>query len=118
TAPGAYAFRMYLNYDGAGSGFGNVSLHATSADQERLAVYAAQRTRDGALTVMVINKTTDDLTAPLSLTGPDRGNAAVYQYGQADPAAIVRLPDQPITGGGVTMTFPAYSMTQLIVPAR
>jgi Glycoside hydrolase family 44 len=118
TAPGAYAFRMYLNYDGAGSGFGDVGVRATSADQDRLAVYAAQRTRDGALTVMVINKTTGDLSAPLSLTGAAHGNAAVYRYGQADPTAIVRLPDQPVAGGGVTMTFPAYSMTELVVPGR
>jgi hypothetical protein len=118
TAPGAYAFRMYLNYDGAGAGFGDVSLRATSADQDRLAVYAAQRTRDGALTVMVINKTTDDLTAPLSLTIRGQVRAAVYRYGQADPTAIVHLPDQPVSGGGVTMTYPAYSMTQLVIPAR
>jgi hypothetical protein len=116
TAPGAYAFRMYLNYDGAGSAFGDTSVRATSADQDRLAVYAAQRRRDGALTVMVINKTTGDLTAPLSLTTAARADAKVYQYGQANPAAIVRLPDQPITGGGATMTFPAYSMTELVIP--
>jgi hypothetical protein len=118
TAPGAYAFRMYLDYDGAGSGFGDIGLSATSTDQDRLSVYAAQRRRDGALTIMVINKTTDDLTAPLSLTSAAHGNAAVYRYGQDDPTAIVRLPDQPVSGGGTTMTFPAYSMTELVVPAR
>jgi hypothetical protein len=118
TAPGAYAFRMYLDYDGAGSGFGDIGLSAASADQDRLSVYAAQRRRDGALTIMVINKTTGDLTAPLSLTSAAHGDAAVYRYGQDDPTAIVRLPDQPVSGGGTTMTFPAYSMTELVVPAR
>jgi hypothetical protein len=118
TAPGAYAFRMYLDYDGAGSGFGDIGLSAASTDQDRLSVYAAQRRRDGALTIMVINKTTGDLTAPLSLTSAAHGDAAVYRYGQDDPTAIVRLPDQPVSGGGTTMTFPAYSMTELVVPVR
>ena len=73
TDPGAYAFRMYRNYDGAGSRFGDVSVSATSADQGQLAVYAAQRSSDDALTVMVVNKTGEDLTSPLS-TGRVRRN--------------------------------------------
>src|SRR5262249_33489488 len=32
TDPGAYAFRMYLNYDGKGSKFGDKSLTAQSTD--------------------------------------------------------------------------------------
>ena len=34
TEPGAYAFRMYRNYDGTGSGFGDTSVKAASADQD------------------------------------------------------------------------------------
>ena len=70
TDPGAYAFRMYRNYDGAGSRFGDVSVSAVSSDQGQLAVYAAQRSSDKALTVMVVNKTGEDLTSPLSAS-PD-----------------------------------------------
>ena len=55
--PWAYAFRMYRNYDGNGGQFGSTSVHAVSSNQGRLAVYAATRGSDGALTVMVINKT-------------------------------------------------------------
>lgn len=116
TDPGAFAFRMYLNYDGKGSGFGDVGVTASSVDQDRLAVYAAQRRTDGALTVMVINKTTGDLTAPLSIKGAGDAAAQVYRYGQADTTAIAHRPDQAITAGTATMTFPAYSITELVVP--
>ncbi|MFC6084515.1 glycoside hydrolase family 44 protein [Sphaerisporangium aureirubrum] len=115
--PGAYAFRMYLNYDGAGSRFGDVSVSSASADQGALAVYGARRTRDGALTLMVVNKSATDLTSPVSIAGARRGTAAAYQYSAASPSAIVRAADQPIaTGGTFTRTFPAGSVTLLVVP--
>jgi hypothetical protein len=54
--PGAFAFRMYRNYDGAGSAFGDLNVPASSGDQEKLSIYAARRNQDGRLTLMVINK--------------------------------------------------------------
>lgn len=115
--PGAYAFRMYLNYDGAGSRFGDVSVSSTSADQGALAVYGARRTRDGALTLMVVNKGGTDLTSPVSIAGARRGTASVYQYSAASPTAIVPGTAQPIAANGTfTRTFPAGSVTLLVVP--
>src|SRR5579884_482636 len=117
TDPGAFAFRMYLNYDGKGDGFGNLGITASSADQGQLSVYGARRTSDGALTVMVVNKTTGDLTSPLSIAGlRPNATAHVYQYGQANTAAISTLPDQAISRGQTSMTFPAYSITELVIP--
>ncbi|HUQ57831.1 cellulose binding domain-containing protein, partial [Lentzea sp.] len=116
TDPGAYAFRMYRNYDGAGSRFGDVSTSATSADQGRLAVYAAQRSSDSALTVMVVNKTGDDLTSPLSVAGFDAAGAAQrFTYGPANLGAIVRG-DLQVSDGHVDTTYPANSITLLVLP--
>ncbi|MEV1011640.1 glycoside hydrolase family 44 protein [Streptomyces sp. NPDC049881] len=115
-APVAHAFRMYRNYDGRGGAFGDTSLAATSADQERLAVYAARREADGALTLMVVNKSGEDLTSPVSLTGAAAGTAEVYRYSPADLTGIVREADQPVTGSGFTATFPADSITHLVLP--
>ncbi|WP_405735531.1 cellulose binding domain-containing protein [Streptomyces sp. NBC_01537] len=118
--PGAYAFRMFRNYDGQGGSFGDTSVRAASADQEKLSVYAAERSSDHALTVTVINKTTGDLTAPVSVTGGSASTATaaqVYRYGQSDLTAIQHPADQPLTGGGFTTTFPAYSITTYVLPA-
>jgi len=118
TDPGAFAFRMYLNYDGKGSAFGDTAVSATSADQGQLSVYAAQRSSDQAMTVMVVNKTTGDLTSPLDIAGlPKSATAQVYQYGQAHPKAIVRKPAQAFRHGAATVTFPGYSITEFVVPA-
>jgi cellulase/cellobiase CelA1 len=118
TDPGAYAFRMYRNYDGAGSRFGDVSVSATAADQGQLAVYAAQRSSDKALTVMVVNKTGGDLTSPLSVAGFDNAGAAQrFTYSPANLGAIVRGGDLQVSNGHVDATYPANSITLLVLPA-
>jgi hypothetical protein len=117
--PGAYAFRMYLDYDGAGAKFGDTSVSATSADQEELAVYAAKRSSDKALTLMIVNKSlTDDLTSTVSIAGRS-GSAAghVYRYGGDDLTSIVHAPDVTVGSDGFTSTFPASSITLVEIPA-
>ena len=80
TQPGAFAFRMYRNYDGAGAGFGDVGVRALSADQGLLSVYAAERSADKAVTVMVINKTGNTLVSTVKLSGiTPQPTAKVFQ---------------------------------------
>ncbi len=109
--PAMWAFRMYRNYDGAGGAFGDRSLYAASDDQSVLSVYAAER-EDGAITVMVINKSTTDQSSALSI--PVAGTAEVYNYGTSDPGSIRRLDDLAVDGS-VTTVYPARSMTLLVV---
>ncbi|GAA1866317.1 hypothetical protein GCM10009687_37280 [Asanoa iriomotensis] len=116
TQPGAYAFRMYRNYDGAGGRFGDIGVRATSADQSLLSVYGAERSTDGALTVMVVNKSGAAQTSPVSLAGRGSGTARVYRYGADNPAAIVRAADQPVSAGAFETTFPADSVTLFVLP--
>lgn len=119
TQPGAYAFRMYRNYDGAGSRFGDVSVSATSSDQGQLAVYAAQRSSDKALTLMVVNKTGGDLTSTLSLAGFNcTGTAQRFTYSPADLTSIVHGDDLAVNRGSVAATYPANSITLLVLPRR
>ena len=114
--PGAFAFRMYRNYDGSGSAFGDVGVSAASADQATLAVYAAQRSADGALTMMVVNKSANPQTSTLTLGGlAPAASAAVYRYDATNLAAIVRQPDQPVTATGFTATFAPTSITLLVL---
>ena len=115
--PGAFAFRMYRNYDGQGGAFGETSVRASSADQDKLAVYAATRAADGALTIVVINKTGADLRTTLSLANVAAGaTAEVYRYGQEDLSQIVRQDDLTLAEGSLSAIFPANSITTLVVP--
>jgi hypothetical protein len=116
TQPGAYAFRMFRSYDGSGKRFGGTSVAATSSDQGQLAIYAAERGSDRAVTVMVINKTTGDLTSSVVLSGfSPASTASVYRYGAANLAAVVHAPDANVAANAVAMTFPASSITLLVI---
>jgi hypothetical protein len=114
--PGAFAFRMYRNYDGSGRSFGDVSVQATSADQGALSVYAAERTTDHALTILVINKTGTALTSDLSLAGVTTSvTVQAFRYSAANPTLIEHLDDQTTAPDGFTATFAANSITLFVV---
>jgi hypothetical protein len=115
--PAAFAFRMYRNYDGLGGAFGDTRVKASSTDEASLAVYAAERTGDGALTVMVINKTGGALAPSLSLGNFSAGaSAQVFRYSEASPGAIVQEAAQPVSGNSLTASYPAHSITLLVIP--
>jgi hypothetical protein len=115
--PGAYAFRMYLDYDGAGGGFGDVAVHAQSTDQDQLAIYGAERISDDALTLMIVNKTSIALASTITFAGfAPAATARMYHYGAAAPNAIVHDPDVAVSAGAIGTTFPASSITLVVVP--
>jgi hypothetical protein len=123
--PGLMAFEIYRNYDENKSTFGDTALASSSANQTLLSVYGALRSSDNAVTVVVINKAYGDLTATLSLENlsSSSSTAQVFLYSNANLAAIVAQPALTVTppsGGGtastISTTFPAQSITLLVVP--
>jgi hypothetical protein len=125
--PLMFAFKIFRNYDGNGAAFGDTSLCATSADQGKLAVYAARRTTDRTITVAVINKTFGDLRSDLPLEHfKARGPAKVYQYSGADLTAIRALPEVRASRPGWKakasvvndQLFPAMSITMYAIPGN
>lgn len=116
TQAGAFAFRMFRNYDGAKHGFGESSVQASSADQATLSVYAAQRAADRALTIMVINKTATTQTSSVAMSGfTPAATAAVYRYAESDLSAITKLADQAVTASGFSATFAPNSITLFVL---
>ena len=123
--PGMMAFQIYRNYDGNKSTFGNTGLTSTSANQGQLSIYGALRSSDSAVTVVVINKTYGDLTDTVSVTGlaPSTTTAQAYLYSNANLSAIVAQPAVTVTppaaagtASTITTTFPAQSITLLVIP--
>jgi Glycoside hydrolase family 44 len=123
--PGLMAFEIYRNYDGKNAMFGDTALSSISSDQTQLAIYGALRTSDSAITIVVINKTYGDLTSAVSLPNstPTGTTAQAWRYSNANLNAIVAQPAVTITppaSGGtastISTTFPAQSITLLVVP--
>jgi hypothetical protein len=124
-APGLMAFEIYRNYDGNNSMFGDTALQSSSANQGQLSVYGALRSSDGAVTVMVINKTYGPLTSTLSLENLTSTSTAaqVFLYSNANLNAIVSQspatitpPSSGSTASTISATFPAQSITLLVIP--
>jgi hypothetical protein len=119
TDPWAYAFRMYRNYDGHGGQFGNTAVRAVSSDQGRLALYAATRGRHGALTMMLINKSASSIRSTIALRHFAAGRrAGLYRYSAAHLGTIVHGTSVSVTSGRLTTTYPAHSITLLVLPHR
>jgi hypothetical protein len=119
TDPWVYAFRMYRNYDGHGGQFGTTSVRAVSSDQGRLAVYAATRGARGPLTMMVINKTGASTRSPIQLRHFAAGQRArVFRYSSAHLDEIVHGAAVAVHRQRLTTTYPANSITLLVLPHR
>jgi hypothetical protein len=118
TSPTATAFRLYRNYDGNGGSFGDVSVSASSSDATTLHVYAASRTADGAVTVIVVNKTMADVASALSLSNHvPAGKANVVVFSSANPASLAVQPAMAIADpGNIPMTFAANAATLVVIP--
>jgi len=111
------AIKMYRNYDGNKSAFGDTSVSASGPNPDNVAVFAAQRTSDSALTVMAISKYLSGST-PVSIAlnnFSSAGTAQVYQLTSAN--AITRLSDLSFSGNTVSFTAPAQSITLLVLPS-
>ncbi|CAN5570190.1 hypothetical protein BH11ARM2_BH11ARM2_14160 [soil metagenome] len=114
---GANAFRLYRNYNGKGGAFGETSVRSVSGDQGTVAVYGAERKSDGALTVMVVNKSTAPQSCRLKLLHfSPASKASVFRYDGNNRVAA--LPDQTVGANGFTATFPARSATLVVVKKR
>ncbi len=119
TDPIAYAFRLYRDYDGRGSQFGDTGVQATSTNQGQLAIYAAQRSSDEKLTLVVLNKSTSPIQSSVSLAHFHAAlTAAVYSYSNADLTQITSAGTVPVAANSLSYTFPGYSATVFeIAPA-
>ena len=116
STPTYKAIKMYRNYDGAKSTFGETSVSATTPYPDTVSAFAAQRSKDGALTIMVVNKSLPEpnrVTMYLS-NFPKSGKASVWQLTATN--TITRLPDITFTGGSLTATaVPTQSITLFVV---
>jgi hypothetical protein len=121
TTPGtgtpAYnAMKMFRNYDGNRSTFGDTSVLATGPNSDNVSVFAATRSADGVLTLMVINKQISFNTS-ISLTISNFVTTGTAHVWQLNPTNIItHLPDLALSGNTLSNTVPAQSITLFVLP--
>jgi hypothetical protein len=112
-SPVYHAIMMFRNYDGNKASFGDQSVHASTPNPDNVSVFAATRSSDGALTMVLINKQLDGVQpvqAALSNYAAS-GPIAVWQLDSAN--VIRRLADATIASGKINLNLPAQSVTLL-----
>src|SRR5205823_4112617 len=116
TTPTYKAMKMYRNYDGSHSTFGDTSVTASVPNPDALSAFAAQRSSDGAMTVMVVSKVLSG-TTPVTLNLANFSATGVARAWQLTSAnAITRLADATFTGSSFSTTVPAQSVTLFVLP--
>ena len=108
---------MYRNYDSRKSGFGDVSVSDAAPSPDDLSSFAAVRRSDGALTVMVINKSSEGPT-PVSLAVSHFAGTTAQVWQLTSANVITHLPNAALTAGQLPATLPAQSVTLFVVPAH
>lgn len=115
STPTFKAMKLYRNYDGNKSAFGDTSVSASGSNPDNVSVFAARRTSDGVLTVMAINKQINT-NAPVNIVLTNFLPGGVAQRWQLTAAnTITRLSDHTFSSGTISNTLPAQSITLFVI---
>ncbi|HWA87145.1 MAG TPA: glycoside hydrolase family 44 protein [Opitutus sp.] len=116
----AAAFRLYLDYDGAGGRFGDTSVHATNSDAATASVYAAAENGDPTrLHLIVLNKSYDaPTTFNLSVGGGIAfKRARVFAFDSASATITERTAVDAVANNQFTYTLPALTAAHFLLEA-
>jgi hypothetical protein len=116
STPTYLAMKMYRNYDGNKSTFGDTSILTVVPNPDNLSAFGAVRTSDGAMTLMVINKDLNNAT-PITANITNFANSGTVQAWQLTASNVItRLADVPYANGTLSNTLPAQSITLFVLP--
>ncbi|HET7780141.1 MAG TPA: glycoside hydrolase family 44 protein, partial [Rudaea sp.] len=117
STPTYKAMKIWRNYDGNKSAFGETSVSASVPNPDSLSAFAATRASDGAMTVMVISKVLSGST-PVTVNLANFAAAGTAQAWQLTSAnAITRLSDINFSGSSFAASAPAQSITLYVAAA-
>jgi len=106
------AFRLYLDYDGAGSLVDGTSVRTTTAKIDSVGAYAIEGA-DGRVFVLLFNKHTAGETVALALAGG--GDRAVSLFRFTAAAALGPAGASALAAGTLSLALPARSATLAVV---
>ncbi len=116
ATPTYKAMKMFRNYDGNKSGFGDTSVSATVPNPDNVSAFAALRSTDGAMTVMVVSKVLSGST-PVTVNLGNFANAGYAQVWQLTSANTISHPaNVAISGSSLATSVPAQSVTLYVIP--
>jgi len=116
NTPVGNAFKMYRNYDGNLSAFGDLSVRAIVPNPDNVSSFAAVRTADNSLTIMVINKYLSGNT-PATVNFASFSSIGVAKVWQLANNTISHLADINFAGSSFSANLPPQSITLFVLPS-
>jgi len=108
--------KLYRNYDNNRSSFGDTGVLASGPNPDNVAVFAAQRSSDEALTIMVVSKYLTG-TTPLIINVTNYTGSGAAQVWQLNASNVIsRLANLNYSNGALQTTVPSQSITLLVLP--
>ena len=115
------AMKLFRNYDDRKSGFGETSVRALAPNSDEVSAFASIRKKDGALTVVVINKKpvqTPGMSTHVALDLKNfKPKGAVQMWQLTSKNAIEKLADAKVKSGKLNAVLPDGSVTLFVVAA-
>lgn len=122
------AFKIYRNYDGANSTFGNIGVVSSTSNNTATSIYAAiSDSTANSLHIVLINKNTTSITAQITINSTTNYTAITQAFGiaQADASTALSAKSKINTATGnstiisntFNYTMPAQSVIHLVVNA-
>lgn len=117
----AAAYRIYRNYDGNKSTFGDVSLNATTSDVAKTSVYAAlSESHPRCVHVIAINKTEEPVTAAgfTLVSGHAIAGVEVWAFDSESPVIKALPAPDEVDDDSFGYTLPPYSVCHFVIHLR
>jgi hypothetical protein len=117
TTPTYKAIKLYRNYDGNKSTFGDLSVsNAVNLNADDLAAFSAIRSGDGALTVMVVAKALNNATTT-TVSLANFIPQATAQLWQLVSNNITGPTSVSVVSNSIARVLPAQSIALFVIPA-
>jgi len=117
STPTYLAMKMYRNYDGNKSTFGDTSILTAVPNPDNLSAFGAVRSSDGAMTLMVINKDLNNATPVRANITNFNATGTVQRWQLTSADAITPLANLTLTNPVLSDIVPAQSITLYVLPA-
>ena len=117
STPTYLAMKMYRNYDGNKSTFGDTSILTAVPNPDNLSAFGAVRTSDGAMTLMVINKDLNNATPITANITNFNATGTVQRWQLTSANVITQLANITLANKVLSDMVPAQSITLYVLPA-
>lgn len=110
------AYRLFRNYDGARSTFGDLSVAATTSDDAASSVYASTNAAGDELHIVMLNRSMSATTRSTVAIASDRAwtNGRVWGF-DGSSTAVRSMGTIGVEGGGFTMDLAPMSAVHIVL---